>query len=56
MKFPYSRSQGPTRHKSNKFYLLHNDYGHNTNDCFHLRDEIERLIQAGHLKGFIYHD
>ncbi|KAL8481254.1 hypothetical protein ACS0TY_027149 [Phlomoides rotata] len=56
MKFPYSRSRGPTRSNSNKFFHFHNDYGHNTNDCFHLRDEIERLIQAGNLKEFIYHD
>ncbi|KAL8520813.1 hypothetical protein ACS0TY_011387 [Phlomoides rotata] len=42
--------------KSDKFCHFHNDYRHNTNDCFHLRDEIKRLVQAGHLKEFIYHD
>ncbi|KAL8519665.1 hypothetical protein ACS0TY_010560 [Phlomoides rotata] len=56
MKFPYSRSRGPTKPKFDKFCRFHNDYGHNTNYYFHMRDEIERLIQAGHLKEFIYHD
>ncbi|GER28437.1 acyl-CoA-binding domain 3, partial [Striga asiatica] len=31
-------------------------YGHDTDDCRHLKDEIERLIKAGHLKEFIYKD
>ncbi|KAL8508000.1 hypothetical protein ACS0TY_018526 [Phlomoides rotata] len=47
IKFTYPRSRGPTSPKSEKFCHFHNDYGHNTNDCFHLRDEIERLVQAG---------
>ncbi|KAL8478733.1 hypothetical protein ACS0TY_030567 [Phlomoides rotata] len=56
MKFTYSRSRGSTKPKSDKFYHFHNDYGHNTNDCFQLRDEIKRFIQVGHLKEFVYPD
>ncbi|KAL8530380.1 hypothetical protein ACS0TY_007423 [Phlomoides rotata] len=56
MKFSYSRSRRPIRPKSDNFYCFHNDYGHNTNACFHLKDKIERLIQVGHIKEFIYHD
>ncbi|CAA0822828.1 Unknown protein, partial [Striga hermonthica] len=29
---------------------------HTTENCRHLKDEIERLIWAGHLKEFVYHD
>ncbi|KAL8491560.1 hypothetical protein ACS0TY_023235 [Phlomoides rotata] len=36
---------GPTKLKSDKFCHFRNDYGHNTNGCFHLRDEIERLFK-----------
>ncbi|GER32607.1 protein slowmo homolog 2 [Striga asiatica] len=32
------------------------DYGHTTEECRHLTDEIERLIRAGHLKEFVYKD
>ncbi|KAL8535023.1 hypothetical protein ACS0TY_010880 [Phlomoides rotata] len=31
IKYPYSRSRGPQRLKSNKSYRFHNEYGHNTN-------------------------
>ncbi|KAL8534710.1 hypothetical protein ACS0TY_010663 [Phlomoides rotata] len=48
--------RGPVRPKSDKFCHFHNEYGHDTNNCFHLRDEIERMIQASHLKEFIYQD
>ncbi|KAL8531027.1 hypothetical protein ACS0TY_007876 [Phlomoides rotata] len=47
---------GPQRPKSDKFYRFYNNYGHDTNSCYHLKDEIERVIQAGHLKEFVYQD
>ncbi|KAL8497648.1 hypothetical protein ACS0TY_021111 [Phlomoides rotata] len=56
LKFPWSRSKRPTKPKSDLSCHFHNDYGHDTNQCFHLKDEIERLIQAGHLKEFVYRD
>ncbi|PON80612.1 hypothetical protein PanWU01x14_001680 [Parasponia andersonii] len=33
----------------NKFCQYHNDIGHDTNNCFALKDEIERLIKEGRL-------
>ncbi|CAA0809108.1 Unknown protein, partial [Striga hermonthica] len=44
------------RDETNLYCRFHKDYGHNTDDCRHLTDEIERLIRAGHLKEFIYKD
>ena len=32
---------------------FHKDIGHNTKKCIALRDEIERLIRAGHFKEFL---
>ncbi|PON68759.1 hypothetical protein PanWU01x14_093650, partial [Parasponia andersonii] len=36
----------------NKFCRYHNDIGHDTNDCFALKDEIERLIREGRLRQY----
>ena len=32
-----------------KYYKFHKDYGHDTNDCVTLKDEIESLIRRGWL-------
>ncbi|CAA0811971.1 Unknown protein, partial [Striga hermonthica] len=56
VRWPKTRKDGPTRPKSNLYCRFHKDYGHNTDDCRHLKDGIERLIKAGHLKEFIYKD
>lgn len=29
------------------------NYGHNTNECDVLKDEIERLVRAGHLQKYV---
>ncbi|XP_073130804.1 uncharacterized protein [Henckelia pumila] len=41
---PWSE-QGPRRPKSDKYCDFHNEYGHLTNDCRQLEQEIERIIQ-----------
>ncbi|CAA0811883.1 Unknown protein, partial [Striga hermonthica] len=56
VRWPKTRNDGPTKPKSNLYCRFHKDYGHNTDDCRHLKDKIERLIKAGHLKEFIYKD
>ncbi|CAA0825748.1 Unknown protein, partial [Striga hermonthica] len=54
--WPKTRFTGPTRPRSDIYCRFHRDFGHNTENCRHLKDEIERLIRAGHLKEFVYHD
>ncbi|CAA0840438.1 Unknown protein, partial [Striga hermonthica] len=54
--WPKTRFTGPTRPRSDIYCRFHRDYGHTVENCRHLKDEIERLIQAGHLKEFVYHD
>ncbi|KAL0462583.1 UNVERIFIED_CONTAM: hypothetical protein Slati_0145900 [Sesamum latifolium] len=44
---------GPQRPKSDKFCQFHNDYGHTTKECRHLKNEIERLIQNDYLQEYI---
>ncbi|KAL0411004.1 UNVERIFIED_CONTAM: hypothetical protein Slati_3690100 [Sesamum latifolium] len=51
---PRSWRDTPQRSKSNKFCRFHNDYGHTTDECRHLKNEIERLIQNGHLQEYVY--
>lgn len=54
--WPWTRREGPTQPKSGFYCRFHKDYGHTTDECRHLKDEIERLIRFGHLKEFIYKD
>ncbi|CAA0834975.1 Unknown protein, partial [Striga hermonthica] len=56
VRWPRMRKDGPTKPKSNLYCRFHKDYGHNTDKCRHLKNEIERLIKAGHLKEFVYKD
>ncbi|KAL0434785.1 UNVERIFIED_CONTAM: hypothetical protein Sradi_0186400 [Sesamum radiatum] len=47
---PRSYKDGPRQPKSDKFCRFHNDYGHTTEECRHLKSEIERLIQNEYLQ------
>ncbi|KAL0409436.1 UNVERIFIED_CONTAM: Retrovirus-related Pol polyprotein from transposon, partial [Sesamum radiatum] len=50
---PRSWRDTPQRPKSDKFCRFHNDYGHTTEECRHLKNEIERLIQNGYLQEYV---
>ncbi|KAL0373549.1 UNVERIFIED_CONTAM: Transposon Ty3-G Gag-Pol polyprotein [Sesamum radiatum] len=50
---PRSWRDTPQRPKSDKFCSFHNDYGHTTEECKHLKNEIERLIQNGYLQEYV---
>ena len=41
------------RRNMDKYYKLHKDKGHDTGECFQLRDQIEGLIQEGYLQEYI---
>ena len=36
-----------------KYCRYHRDYGHDTEECYKLKDEIEVLIQRGHLRRYV---
>ncbi len=40
----------------NKFCRYHNDIGHHTNNCYALKDEVERLIREGWLQQYTRQD
>ncbi|KAL0411873.1 UNVERIFIED_CONTAM: hypothetical protein Slati_3777000 [Sesamum latifolium] len=50
---PRSWRDTPQCPKSDKFCRFHNDYGHSTEECRHLKNEIERLIQNGYLQEYV---
>ncbi|GMN37312.1 hypothetical protein TIFTF001_042608 [Ficus carica] len=41
------------RRNQNKYCNFHKDVGHETKDCLQLRDQIELLVQDGHLREFV---
>ncbi|PON42246.1 hypothetical protein PanWU01x14_283620 [Parasponia andersonii] len=40
------------RKDQNKYYWFHRNNGHNTNDYYDLKDEIEGLIRWGYLRRY----
>ncbi|RRT51735.1 hypothetical protein B296_00032268 [Ensete ventricosum] len=40
-------------HDKRRYYRFHRDYGHNTEECNDLKNQIEDLIRQGHLHRFI---
>ncbi|KAL0366878.1 UNVERIFIED_CONTAM: hypothetical protein Sradi_3577900 [Sesamum radiatum] len=50
---PRSYKDGPRDPESEKFYRFHNDYGHTTEECRHLKSEIERIIQNDYLQEYV---
>jgi len=43
----------PPNADTTKHCRYHRNYGHTTEDCFTMKDKIEELIQAGHLRRFV---
>ncbi|XP_021616527.1 uncharacterized protein LOC110617827 [Manihot esculenta] len=41
------------RRDPDKYCQYHRTYGHDTNNCYQLINEIERLIKRGHLRNFV---
>ncbi|KAL0434520.1 UNVERIFIED_CONTAM: hypothetical protein Slati_2786300 [Sesamum latifolium] len=50
---PRSWRDTPQCPKSDNFCRFHNDYGHTMEECRHLKNEIERLIQNGYLQEYV---
>jgi len=47
------RMPTPPNANTTKHYRYHRNFGHTAKDCFTLKDKIDELIQAGHLRRFV---
>lgn len=45
IKWPERIRAPPEKRNRDKYYRFHQDHGHETNDCFDLKEQIEALIQ-----------
>ena len=43
----------PATRDDTKYCEFHRGYGHRTDDCMQLRNEIEYLIRRGHLRHYV---
>lgn len=48
-----TRSPTPRGVDERKHYQYHQNMGHTTEDCITLKDKLESLVQAGHLRKFV---
>ena len=48
--------EDPNKRNRNKYCRFHRDHGHDTNDCFDLKQQIKNLIRQGKLRKFLGRD
>ena len=46
----------PNKRNKNKYYRFHRDHGHDTDECYDLKQQIENLIRQGKLRHFVGRD
>ena len=46
----------PNKHNKNKYCRFHRDHGHDTDECYDLKQQIENLIRQGKLRHFVGRD
>ena len=43
----------PSKQNKSKYYHFHRDHGHNMDECYDLKQQVEALIKQGKLKNFL---
>ncbi|XP_065623249.1 uncharacterized protein LOC136064851 [Quercus suber] len=56
LKLPEKMKGDPNKHNRNKYCRFHRDHGHDTDECFDLKQQIENLIRQEKLKNFLGRD
>jgi len=51
--FPGKLKGDPSKRSRDKYYRFHRDHGHNTSDCYDLKQQIGALIRQGKLQRFV---
>ena len=53
LKWPKKMKRDPNKCNRNKYCRFHRDYGHDTDQCLDLKQQIENLIRQGKLINFL---
>ena len=56
LKWPEKMKRDPNKRNGNKYCRFHKDHGHDKNECFDLKQQIENLIRQGKLRNFLGRD
>ena len=56
LKWPEKMKGDPNKRNRNKYCRFHRDHGHDTDECFDLKQQIENLIRQGKLSNFLGRD
>ena len=51
--FPGKLKGDPSKRPRDKYCRFHQDHGHDTTDCYDLKQQIEALIRQGKLQRFV---
>ena len=53
LKWPEKMKGDLNKRNKNKYCHFHRDHGHDTNECFDLKQQIENLIRQGKVRNFL---
>ena len=56
LKWPEKMKGDPNKRNRNKYCRFHRDRGHNTDECFDLKQQIENVIKQAKLRNFFGRD
>ena len=56
LKWPDKMKGDPNKRNRNKYCRFHRDHGHDTDECFDFKLQIENLIRQGKLRNFLGQD
>ena len=56
LKWPEKMKGDPNKRNRSKYCHFHRDHGHDTDECFDLKQQVENLIRQGKLKSFLGRD
>ena len=56
LKWPEKMKRDRNKRNRNKYCRFHRDHGHDTDECFDLKQQIENLIRQGKLRNFLRRD
>ena len=56
LKWPEKMKRDPNKRNRNKYCRFYRDHGHDTDECFDLKQQIENLTRQGKLRNFVGRD